>query len=448
MAISIKFLGAAETVTGSSFLVKGAGVSFIVDCGMFQGKEVEDRNNEDFDFDPKEIDFVIITHAHIDHIGLLPKLVKQGFSGPIYATSETISIAYHLLLDAAKIQEKNFQKGLSVAELYNTTDALKTIDQFRAVAYEKVFASEMGVDVKFKHVGHVAGAASVFAKVEGKTIVFSGDIGRSDHPFLFSFEDSEDLGSDDDVSYIVMEALYGGEAHQSREETEKLFLDQVVSTLEGNGNVMIPAFALQRTQEILNILKRAYLDRVLPSKYVTYLDSPLAIKVTEEYSRINFSGGINGSELFKFDRFRFVESAGKVIRRDRNPKIIIAGSGMCHGGRILGHLRNGLPRANNSVMIVGYQAEDTLGRELVDGAKEVVINNKKVKVNAKINRFYGFSAHADTNDLDLWLKKYNTGSLKKVFLVHSETQRAQAYKRIHRDISMYIPSWKEEVVLA
>ncbi|MBD3280867.1 MBL fold metallo-hydrolase [Candidatus Dojkabacteria bacterium] len=440
MSLKIQFLGAAETVTGSSYLVTTSKSRFIVDCGLFQGRDVEYRNYENFEFDPRTIDFVIVTHAHIDHIGLLPKLVKGGFAGPIYLTGKTAALSYHLLLDAAKIQEKNYARKLSPHMLYDTTDSLKTIQLFESRNYDEPISTENNIEIVFEEVGHVLGAASVKVKVDEKTIYFSGDIGREKHPFLRSFDKRERS-----AEVVIMEALYGGQVHPDRDKTEQEFLEYIILTLARGGNVIIPAFALQRTQEILNILRRVYTDRRIGVFPPVFLDSPLAISMTNEYTQSMFANDESGSELFDFEKVRYIMRPSKAIKRTKGPKIIIAGSGMCEGGRIMGHLIRNLPDPKNGIAIVGFQAEDTLGRTLTEEPDEVTINKKKVRIRAEIKQFYGFSAHGDTNDIQAWLNRFDKKKLEKVFLVHAEPERMEKFDEINANKPIYIPKWKEEV---
>lgn len=448
--LNITFLGAAKTVTGSCYLVESDNVKFLVDCGMFQEIEYVSRNYESFEFDPKELDFVLVTHAHIDHIGLIPKLIRYGFDGPIYTTPETAKIAYHLLLDAAKIQEINESKrnqSKSQPALYSTENAQKAIDLFETVGFGSRQA-DRGVYFQFNEVGHVLGASSIDVKVEGKKLVFSGDIGRSKHMFLPSFSKESQ-----EADYIIMEALYGGKYHEPKQETIDKFVDKVNEVLKRNGNVIIPSFALQRTQELLYILKKAYGNNQIKRSIPVFVDSPLATKVTYEYSRHVFlgddGGEVMGRDLFEFDPVRFVKHSKKVIGKKGGGSIIIAGSGMASGGRIMNHLAHGLPNERNCVMIVGYQAEGTLGRELISEPrpKTVRIGNKDVHVRAELEEFYGFSAHGDQNDLSAWLNRFNAEDLRNVFLIHAEPDRIENFEEEIQGFPFYAPEWKEKISL-
>ncbi len=445
--VKLKFLGATQTVTGSSYLITHDKGRFLVDCGMFQGIKDVDKNLEPFAFDPKSLDFVIITHAHIDHIGLLPKLIKQGFNGKIYLTNATSNIAYHLLLDAAKIQEIGFTEGQmprliapgKLRGLYNTRDALGAIEKFVATPFDKEI-EEKGVRFKFENVGHVLGAASIKIVVENKTIYFSGDIGRFKHPFLktFSLDNKE-------ADYVIMESLYGGKEHEDYENMIKKFIEQMLIIIRRGGDVMIPTFALQRTQEILYNLRIAYQENLIPYNIPVFLDSPLGIRLTNEYSHY-YSGDKN--VRFRFDQLRLVERSNRMIKTGGKSKIILAGSGMCDGGRILSHLVKRLPNEKNALFIVGFQAEGTLGRSIISRPKKIKIYNKLVKISADIFEFYGFSAHGDRKDLKKWLFRFDKEKLKTVFLVHSESEGAEAFKKYIDCSNCHIPNLMEEIILS
>jgi len=442
--MKVTFYGAASTVTGSCYLVESKSVKFLIDCGMFQGIDVESRNFLNFDFDPSGIDFVILTHSHIDHIGLLPKLFKHGFRGKVFFTQETSLISRHLLLDAAKIQEYNESRN-GVKALYHTQNALEAIDAFETKRMYEEF-SYKGIDMKFISAGHVLGAASIELIIEDKTIHFSGDIGRSKHEFLDAFDVNNKISD-----YVIMESLYGTKLHENKEEMIKKFIKQINLTFKRNGNVIIPAFALQRTQEILYILKDAYQNNLISPKVDVYVDSPLATKISHEYAqhvyRINGEEKL-GSDLFYFDKFRFVNNKRRLLGKKGESKIIIAGSGMADAGRVQSHLIRALPDKKNSVFIVGFQAEETLGRELVNGKKVVNIQNKQVNVSAQICEYYSFSSHADHGDLIKWLDCFDKDKLQKVILVHAEKQTMLTFKEeLKAKYEVLIPEWKESVVL-
>lgn len=450
MSFNVQFLGASGTVTGSCYLVTTDTSKFLIDCGMYQGPDVEARNLDDFDFDPSTIDFVLLTHAHLDHIGLLPKLVRHGFAGKIYATMHSVQIGTIILLDAAKIQENNFTQGRpwqfagKVEMIYDTKDAEQTLTMFNSVNLNETFSPVDGVEVKYVHAGHILGAASLEIKINGEVIVFSGDIGRTEHVLIGGFDPTHQL----DAKYIVMESLYGGEYHPKRKESVAEMMQIVQKTLSRGGSVFIPTFAVQRTQELLNDFKIAKESGALGKDVPVWLDSPMAQEVTRIYG-----SALDHTEdsLFNFPNLGYVKHARQSARISKRPgQIILAGSGMANGGRILQHLAHNLGNKKNSVIFVGYQAEATLGRSLVEGAKSIQIDGLNVEVGAEIHYLHGFSAHGDTNDYKAWIGRYYNDGLSKVFLVHSEPERAKAMKDIFESEGKdhpYIPSWKETITL-
>jgi len=453
--IELDFYGAASTVTGSNYLVKTKNATFIVDCGMFQGEEVESYNLEDFDYDPKEVDFVLLTHAHIDHSGMLPKLYKHGFRGPIYATNQTIQITELLLLDSAKIQENNYQRGQFygkytniVAIVYDTADAEDTIDLFRAVNFNEEIEPAEGIKVKFIKAGHVLGAASIEVDImdegEEKKVLFSGDIGRTKEAFIDTFDTEYDV----DPDYILVESLYGGVEHPSRDESVDKLLDIINATLKRGGNVFIPSFSVQRTQDLLYFIRIAKEEGILDKNIPVYLDSPLAQKVTNIYTQALQTDEFNP---FHSDNLTFVRRHKDSMKlTNKTGQIILAGSGMADGGRILNHLATGLKKQKNAVAFVGFQAEGTIGRLLVEGAESVIIDKTKIPVNADIHYLRGFSAHGDTSDYIDWIERFKSAKLKKVFLIHADEERAKAMKDSLKTIDItntHIPKLKESVKL-
>jgi metallo-beta-lactamase family protein len=466
--VNITFLGAAETVTGSCYLVNTGKTKFLVDCGMFQGPDVELRNYDEFAFDPKEIDFLILTHSHIDHSGLLPKLYRKGFRGDVYLSVPTSHVSELLLLDAAGIQEnkekieeykrRKYFHLPSVTEkmlpvLYDTSDAYGMIALFKTVELNDDFKVNEEVTIQMINAGHILGAVSVIVKVDGKSILFSGDIGHKGQDLVEHF----DVNLKVKVDYVVMESLYGGQIHEPRENTEKALIDTINSTIQRNGNVMIPSFAVQRTQELIYIFKRAKQERRLHEDVQIFLDSPLAIRVTKAYT--SNAGYLkeeiqqmirSGDSPFYVPKLKFTQNSKQSFGiMKKGPSVILAGSGMADGGRILGHLRTGLEDTRNTVVFVGYQAEQTLGRELADGAKKVTIDTKVVRVKASIEKLMGFSAHADNNDLLDFVNRLDRSTLKKIFLVHADPSRSEAFaaELKEKGIDPVIPTWKETIEL-
>lgn len=452
--ISIEFDGAAETVTGSNYLVRTPKGNFIVDCGMFQGPDVENRNIQSFNYDPAEADFVLLTHAHIDHSGMIPKLVKHGFSGEIFATNHTVLLTTELLLDSAKIQENNYKRGLpygkftnEVSLVYDTSDATQAISQMRAVRFRDTFSPMNGIEVTFIRAGHVLGAASIEVKIQDgnttKTILFSGDIGRTKEELIESF----DLEYESKPDFILMESLYGGIYHPPIEDSTQDLVNLIVKTIKRQGNIYIPSFALQRTQLMLNILRKAKLQGKLANDIAVWLDSPLAQRVTEIYIA---SLQNTDEDIFSFPELHYARKYKQSLAiRSKSSQVIIAGSGMADGGRIVEHLQNGLNNKRNSVAFVGYQAEGTLGRRLVEGERDIRFGTKKVAVKAEIGYFHGFSAHGDTSDYENWLRPKVSNNLENIFLIHADLERSTAMKEyLKNDLNLektYIPKWKEIV---
>lgn len=452
--ISIKFLGAAKTVTGSNYIVTGDNFKFAIDCGMFQGKDVESLNLNEFQFDPKELDFVLLTHAHIDHSGMLPKLVKHGFTGPIYATSHTIEITTELLMDSAKLQENAYQRGEFYgrhtqvrAIVYNTQDATNTIAKFKAVRFDEDFSPKEGVSIKYIRAGHILGAASIELVLndgtEQKKIIFSGDIGRTkthiDETFNFEYKAEPD--------YVVMESLYGGQIHPDRDKSAAELVKIINETIAKKGNVFIPSFAVQRTQEIINDLRVAKEKGELPQDVNVWIDSPLAQRVTAIYTRALQS---MAKSLFDFNNLIYVRKFKQSVGLSKKEgQIIIAGSGMADGGRIVHHLITGLGNKRNAVIFVGFQAEGTAGRALIEGEKSVLLDGKNVEVKAQIFWLQGFSAHGDSQDYKLWLSRFKNPALKKVYLIHAEVERSIALKEefSKENYNCHIPEMAEEVII-
>jgi len=453
--ISIKFCGAAKTVTGSNYLVKTDNGTFVVDCGMFQGPEVEHLNLDDLEYDASEVDFVLLTHSHIDHSGMLPKLHRAGFRGPIYATSHTIQISTELLLDSAKIQENNYQRGEFYgrytqikALVYNTKDATDTIALFKATKLDEVFEPIPGISIKFLEAGHILGSVSIEVDIQDenttKKVIFSGDIGRLKSHIIDTF----DLKYKSEPDYLLVESLYGGQIHPDRDESAQELYRLITETIENRGNVFIPCFAVQRTQEVLNDLKYAKERGILKKDIPVWLDSPLAQRVTRIYASALQRGE---KDLFDFENLNYTNKYRQSVGLTKQQgNVILAGSGMADGGRIQEHLAKGLENSKNAVIFVGFQAEGTLGRQLVQGAKRVTIGKTTVRVNAKIYHLQGFSAHGDTNDYTKWIQRFTNPKLKKIFLIHAEEQRAVAMKEHFESLNIaggYIPSMQEEITL-
>lgn len=429
----ITFYGASKIVTGSCYLLEGEFGRVLIDCGMFQGQK-DYPKNETFGFDPKTIDYMLLTHAHIDHSGLIPKLYKEGFRGKIYCTQPTQELSEILLLDSAKIQtenERRFKEGdVKKLYLYSTDDALSVVSQFNSISIDEKVNLEK-LSFKFIRAGHILGAASILIYAEGKTIIFSGDLGRRDQSLIRSF----DL-IDEPIDYVVMESLYGGVKHDTREHSISVLFDVINDTAERNANVIIPTFAIHRAQELSYYFNKAILDKGISEDVQIFLDSPLALKATRIYTNFLSSGdgwSEQGKDIVRVitggANTRFVDNSYMSLRLYKKRKaILMAGSGMCDGGRILNHLYKMVDKPENSIVFVGFQAEGTLGRDIVSGKKTIQINHKDLKVKAQVHDLKGFSAHADNDDLHTWLDNKKSDRLKKVFLTHADPDRSVAFK--------------------
>ena len=469
--MKITFLGATKTVTGSNFLVEGAGKKFLVDCGMWQGKaEDELKNSQEFQYDPKEIDFVLLTHAHIDHSGRIPKLYNEGFRNPVYAHKATCDLCALMLPDSGHIQEmesqwknkKRLRKGEpAIPPIYTAEDAARCLEIFKPVKYDEIIEITPEIHVRYNDAGHMLGSSIIELWVkegekETKT-VFTGDIGNNDIPLLSS------PTMIDSTDYLVMESTYGSRLHMQNNEKAEMFLDIVSETLDNGGTVVIPSFAVGRTQEILyelNKLKEKKDDEEFRRKYKklmkapVYVDSPLAISATEvfrentelfdEETKEEILRGDNPLE-FPGLKFTMTVDESKALNQDETPSIIISASGMCEVGRIKHHLKHNLWNPKSTILFVGYQAPGTLGYSLVNGAKTVKIFGDEIAVNAKIEYIEGYSGHADQE----WLMNFIYSFLQKpkhIFLVHGEQESQEVLKeKIEKEANLpvTIPEYGE-----
>lgn len=457
--------GATEVVTGSCHVLEVNGIKIMIDCGMFQGEE-EEQNQGHFAFKASEIDYLLVTHAHLDHIGRIPKLVKEGYSGPIYATAASKDLAYIILLDSAKIMNEDFATRYKKAArkaieqkllppLYGPLDVQATFNMtWINPEYDESFDICEGVSVVYRNAGHILGASFVeISYVEDEksnTIVFSGDIGNSNNLVLANLQECKQ------ADFLYVETTYGDRNHKKIDTTIEEFKQVVIKTLKANGNVMIPSFAVERTQELLYILRDMYEKNELP-KCQVFLDSPMASKATDVYANYSeqLSDGCqdnirkNGN-VFDFEALVYTESPeeSKSINEIEGSAIIIAGSGMCNGGRITRHFKHKIWNPNNAVIFVGYQAEGTLGREIVDGAEWINIYNEDIIVKASIHTINGFSAHADQDAILKWISKIK--NLKKVFLIHGEKNTQEEFKEVLKKklkIDAHIVTFKKTIEL-
>ena len=445
--MNVTFLGATKTVTGSNFLVEGAGKKFLVDCGMYQGSAADEFENEaPFLFNVDEIDFVLLTHAHIDHSGRIPKLYNEGYRKQVIATKATCDLCSIMLPDSGHIQEmevewknrKRERKGEDpLPPLYTAEDAARSLEIFRPVQYDEIVDIDENIKVRFNDAGHMLGSSIIEVWIteneETKKIVFTGDLGNNDIPLL----SPPTMISDAD--YLIMESTYGNRLHMKNDDKAEIFLNIVYETLEKGGTVVIPSFAVGRTQEILyelNRIKEVKHDEEFYKKYQklmsipVYVDSPLAISATEIFKEnMNLFNEetqeiINeGDNPLEFDGLKFTRTAdeSKELNASEKSSIIISASGMCEVGRIKHHLKHHLWDPNSTILFVGYQAPGTLGRKLVDGDKKVKIFGEEIAVNARIEYIEGYSGHADQEWLMNFVYSF-TNPPKHIFLVHGEKE--------------------------
>jgi len=465
--MKLTFLGAARQVTGSCYLLEVEGLRLLIDCGMFQERQYQNRNWDSFPVPPDSIDHVLLTHAHLDHSGLLPRLVRGGLKAPILTTAASKDLAEIVLQDAGEIQEEDaaFKKKRHQREgrtgphpvepLYTPKDVLATVPLFQSAPYGEPVALDDAVTVTFHDAGHILGSAmlelAVRRRFRTRRVVFSGDIGQWDKPLI---RDPTLLRRAD---YVVMESTYGDRLHDTGRPIADQLCEVITQTVEGGGKVLIPTFAVERAQELIYYLAELAREERLPQLKV-FLDSPMAVDVTDVFLRHRdcmdeeaLAILESGQGLFRFPGMRLVRTRpeSKAINRVRGPCIIMAGSGMCTAGRIKHHLANHVSQPENTIVFVGYQANGTLGRQLVDGVSPVRIHGEKHAVKARVAQIHGCSGHADQQGLLRWV-----GSLKsrprRVFLTHGEPEAAdQLAQEIRTRWSwpVEVPQYRQEVEL-
>jgi metallo-beta-lactamase family protein len=435
--MKIQFCGATRTVTGSCYYLEANGRKFLVDCGLFQGKD-EELNNKEFPFNPAELDFVLVTHAHIDHSGRIPLLIKRGFTGTIYCTSATADLLDIMLRDSGHIHEseaewenrKRERKGLPPIEpLYTVADAALVAQHIQEVSYNAKQQIDQNIIVNFKDAGHLLGSSIIEIFVEGKhgvkKIVFSGDLGNFNIPIIKDYEYV------DGTDYLVIESTYGNRYHDVAKGSNEL-ADIIINTVSKGGNVIIPTFAVGRTQELLYIL-RQYINedkikQLLDIEF--YVDSPLAKEATrvfeehiECYDEDALKVLANEHFPFNFPNLHFTSTPQESLAlNEKQGIVIISSSGMCDAGRVKHHLKHNLWKSNNAVIFVGYQAETTLGRRILYGAKFVKIFGEEIAVKAKVYNLPGLSGHADLEGLLKWVSNIKNGVKKSIFITHGEEE--------------------------
>lgn len=466
--MKITFLGAAQTVTGSKYLVEHESITVLIDAGLYQEREFLQHNWEKFPVSPSKINAILLTHAHLDHCGYLPKLVKDGFRGKIYCTLPTREITKISLLDSAKIQEEDAayklrrhkregRKGrYPEVPLYTQNDARSVFGQLRKVSYKEPIKLSNNLTATFFDAGHILGSAMIELKVktdiQESIYVFSGDIGRWDKPIL----NNPHMFSKAD--YVVMEATYGDRLHGDVTLSIEKMANIIKTTEKRGGKIIIPSFAINRTQEVMFYLDQLYDTKKIP-QIPLYVDSPMAAKVTDIFNMYpqdfdEESKRILEAEdsIFHYPDLKIIRNAdeSKILNQLKGPAIIVASSGMCTGGRIKHHLFHHLPNPQNTLLFTGYQAEGTLGRVLINKPKEVRILGQKVSVQASIEKINGFSAHADQNELLNWISGIEN-SIKKVFIVHAEKDTAFEFASIVREklsTEVTVPKYGDSEIFA
>ena len=468
--MKISFLGAAKIVTGSNYFIETKNTKFLIDCGMFQGsRSINRMNYEPFSFNPEEIDFMVLSHAHIDHSGRIPKLIKKGFKGDIYSTKATADLCSIMLPDSGHIQEmenewdnrKRRRSGGKLRQpLYTVKEAEESLRYFKPVLYDQKIELNQEVTLRFRDAGHILGSSIIelwIKEGEGKEIklVFSGDLGRRDRPIL------KDPYLVDEADYLIVESTYGNKLHHPSEDDTKELISIINTTVKRGGNVIIPSFAVERAQDIIYELNKYYTayikteDRDFLSVPV-YVDSPLTVSATEIFLRnpdcfdedtLNLINIGNNPLDFRNLRFTRTVEESRQLNISKESKVIISASGMCTAGRIKHHLKHNLWRKESSIVFVGYQAQGTLGRRIKEGEKVVKIFGEEIQVNAEICSLEGFSGHADREGIIQWIKSFKNKP-QKIFVVHGEEQAAEEVSRKIEEelkIKTYIPELGESL---
>jgi metallo-beta-lactamase family protein len=454
--MQVQFHGAAKNVTGSCHYIESNNTRILIDCGLYQGgRELSEENRNDFGFDPGSIDFLLLTHGHLDHCGRIPLLVRKGFKGTIVTTSATRELARLVMLDSARIQEeeakyKNYRNSKKrntndpILPLYDTVDALNSMDFFIDITgFNSPHELIPGIEATFYDAGHILGSASILLKIkeqgETKRILFSGDLGYSNRAII------PDPATPPEADIVVMETTYGDRLHKQLQPSIEELYEAINTTISRNGNVLIPSFALERSQEILYYLREGIEQGLLPKDLQVFLDSPMAISATQIFRRHpecfdeeTWRILMSGKDPFQLPELTFSrETAESMVLKHMRGVVIIAGSGMCTAGRIRHHLRHNLWRKEAAVVFVGYAAVGTPARRIIDGAETIRIFNEEIDVHADIYTIGGFSAHADQQELLQWHAK--TGNPQYTILVHGEEKAMETFSILLKNTKVLIP---------
>lgn len=464
MSIRLQFLGAAESVTGSRYLLTVRDTRLLIDAGMYQEREHQDRNWAPFPIPPQRLDAVLLTHAHVDHCGYLPRLVKDGFKGRIFCTAATAEIAKIVLLDSARLQTEDvaFKRKRHQREqrtsprplepLYTVEDVERCVSLFRTVSCGTPEKIASGIEAVFQDAGHILGSTSILVRADNRSVVFSGDIGRWNRPIL------RDPVPCPAADYVIMESTYGDRLHEEDQPTGDKLAGILMRTRERGGNVIIPSFAIERAQEVLYHLNLLFRAKRIPS-FMVFVDSPMAVSVTEVFERHPDLLDSDMNRLvaarqspFHFQGLKMVQSVqdSKAINSIKGTVVVMAGAGMCTGGRIKHHLAQNITRAESTILFVGYQAEGTLGRLILNGVSPVRLFGQYLPVRAEVAQMPGFSAHGDRNDLLRWLSGTAPFKPRHVFVTHGEPETARGFADTvtrEKGFEASAPTYGEDVVL-
>lgn len=442
--MKLEFYGATKEVTGSKFLLISNGTKILVECGLFQGRRKEaEKKNREFLFDIKDIDYMLLSHAHIDHSGNIPNLVKNGFSQDIYTTPATIDLLKHLLLDSAYIHERDAEyvnkkvvkRGEAPIEpLYTVEDAKQALNLFKPKVYEN--KHERGISFEFLDAGHILGSSEVLMELEGRRILFTGDLGRSNLPII------RDPKIPEKVDILITESTYGNRLHRDIENAKRDLEEVLKRAINRKGKVIIPSFALERAQEVIYAINSLIIDGKIPEVPI-YVDSPLTVEITgvfmkhPEYFDKEAYRKLEENHIFNYGQINYIKDVeqSKTLNDKEGPMVIISASGMCEHGRILHHLKNNIENERNIILIVGYQAKNTLGRKLVEQEEVVNIFGQPYERKAEVVVLNEFSAHADRNDLISFVEKV---SPERIFLVHGEEDQMEPLGATLEEMGYYV----------